>query len=34
MDFELLASKVEKWVSLYSDLITCRLSRGSNKNGF
>jgi len=34
MDFELLASKVEKWASIFSGLITCRVSHGSNKNGF
>lgn len=34
MDLELLASKVEKWASIFSGLITCRVSHGSNKNGF
>ena len=34
MDFELLATKVEKWASMFPGLITCRVSRVSNKNEF
>jgi len=34
MDHELLASKVEKWASMFSGLITCHVSQGCNKNGF